>query len=99
MSISSGPHLLEPGAVLGGRYRLERRIAAGGMATVWLARDSELDRPVAVKVLSDVMAEDPSHAARFRREAHLAAGLSHPNLVRVFDYSGDTERPSREVLW
>jgi eukaryotic-like serine/threonine-protein kinase len=83
----------EPGAALGGRYRLERRIASGGMATVWLARDEELDRDVAVKVLSDVLGEDPSYVARFRREARVAAGVSHPNLVRMFDYAGEAERP------
>jgi serine/threonine protein kinase len=81
------------GAMLGDRYRLERRIAAGGMATVWLARDEELDRDVAVKVLSDVLAEDPAYVARFRREARVAARVSHPNLVRMFDYSGEAERP------
>jgi serine/threonine protein kinase len=81
------------GATLGGRYRLERRIAAGGMATVWLARDEELDRDVALKVLSDVLAEDPAYVARFRREARVAARVSHPNLVRMFDYSSEAERP------
>src|SRR3954452_14013726 len=81
------------GAMLGGRYRLERRIAAGGMATVWLARDEELDRDVALKVLSDVLAEDPAYVARFRREARVAARVSHPNLVRMFDYSSEAERP------
>ncbi len=82
-----------PGAVLGGRYRLERRIASGGMATVWLAHDEELDRDVAVKLLSDVLAEKPDYVARFRREARVAAGLSNPNLVGMLDYSGGTERP------
>src|SRR3954452_21460763 len=84
---------IEPGAMLGHRYRLERRIASGGMATVWLARDEDGDRDVAVKVLSDVLAEDPSYAARFQREARVAAQVSHPNLVRMFDYSGTAERP------
>jgi serine/threonine protein kinase len=82
-----------PGAVLGDRYRLERRIASGGMATVWLAHDEELDRQVAIKVLSDVLAEDPAYTERFRREARVAARLSNPSLVRMFDYSGETERP------
>jgi serine/threonine-protein kinase len=63
------------------------------MATVSLARDTALDRLVAVKVLSDVLAEDPAYVARFRREAHLAARLSHPNLVRIFDFSAESERP------
>src|SRR5947207_5222039 len=81
-----------PGARLGGRYRLERRIAGGGMATVWLGEDAELERPVAIKVLSDVLATDPGYRARFRREATVAARLAHPNLVRVFDF-GDGGRP------
>lgn len=88
-----GVPLLAPQTLLGGRYRLERRIATGGMASVWLARDEQLERPVAVKVLSDVLAEDPAYLARFRREARLAAGLSNPSLVRIFDYSGTAERP------
>jgi eukaryotic-like serine/threonine-protein kinase len=79
-------------ARLGGRYRIERRIAGGGMATVWLGEDVELGRPVAVKVLSDVLATDPAYRARFRREATVAARLAHPNLVRVYDF-GDDERP------
>jgi eukaryotic-like serine/threonine-protein kinase len=83
----------EPGSVLGGRYRLERPIATGGMATVWLAHDAELDRDVAVKILSDVLAENPTYTERFRREARVASRLSNPNLVRMFDYSGRTERP------
>jgi hypothetical protein len=82
-----------PGALLGDRYRLERRIASGGMATVWLAHDEELRRRVAIKVLSDVLAEDPAYTERFRREARVAAGLSNPNLVRIFDYSARSERP------
>jgi serine/threonine protein kinase len=93
MSPEGGTSAFGPGAVLGDRYRLERRIAAGGMATVWLAHDLQLDRDIAVKILSDVLAETPSYAERFRREARVAAGLSHPNLVRMFDYSGETERP------
>ena len=63
------------------------------MATVWLAHDEELDRQVAIKVLSDVLAEDPAYTERFRREARVAAGLSDPNLVQVFDYSARSERP------
>jgi eukaryotic-like serine/threonine-protein kinase len=93
MTPPGGAQLLEAGTILGGRYVLERRIAAGGMATIWLGRDEELQRPIAVKVLSDVLAEDPAYVARFQREAQLAAGLSHPNLVRVFDFSKESERP------
>src|SRR5947207_1940707 len=67
--------------------------ASLGMATARLARDEELARDVAVKVLSDVLGEDPSYVARFRREARVAARVSHPHLVRMFDYAGEAERP------
>src|SRR5918997_2863986 len=63
------------------------------MAAVWLGHDEVLDRPVAVKVLSDTIASDPGFVARFRREAQTAAGLSHPNLVGVYDFSEEGERP------
>jgi serine/threonine protein kinase len=82
-----------PGVTLGDRYRLEGRIASGGMATVWLARDTELERDVAVKVLSEVLAEKPDYVARFRREARVAARLANPSLVGMLDYSDETERP------
>jgi serine/threonine-protein kinase len=81
------------GAVLKDRYRLERILGAGGMAAVWLGHDDVLDRPVAVKVLSDTISSDPGFLARFRREATVAARLSHPNLVDVYDYSESGERP------
>ena len=75
------------------RYRLERTLGRGGMAAVWLGHDEVLDRPVAVKVLADTIAGDPGFVARFRREAHTAAGLSHPNLADVYDFSEEDERP------
>jgi serine/threonine protein kinase len=81
------------GEVLKDRYRLERMLGRGGMAAVWLGHDEVLDRPVAVKVLSDTIAGDPGFVARFRREAHTAAGVSHPNLVDVYDFSEEGERP------
>ena len=81
------------GSTLKGRYRLERLLGAGGMAAVWLGHDDVLDRPVALKVLSDTIASSPDFLARFRREAKLAAGLSHPNLVDIYDYSESSERP------
>ncbi len=76
-----------------GRYELRRRIGAGGASTVWLAHDSVLDRPVAVKLLSEAFASDEAWLARFRREARLAASLQHPNLVGIYDYDADAERP------
>jgi hypothetical protein len=81
------------GELLKDRYRLERTLGRGGMAAVWLGHDEVLDRQVAVKVLSDTIATDPGFVARFRREARTAAALSHPNLVGVYDYSDEGERP------
>jgi len=81
------------GELLKDRYRLERTLGRGGMAAVWLGHDEVLDRPVAVKVLADTIASDPGFVARFRREATTAAGLSHPNLVGVYDFSEEGERP------
>jgi hypothetical protein len=81
------------GDLLKNRYRLERMLGRGGMAAVWLGQDEVLERPVAVKVLSDTIADDPGFVARFRREAQVAARLSHPNLVGVYDFSEEGERP------
>ncbi|MCE2525539.1 MAG: PASTA domain-containing protein [Acidimicrobiia bacterium] len=78
--------------VLGGRYELLRRLAQGGMATVYLARDRQLDRHVALKMLHPQFAADPTFAERLRREAHAAAGLSHPNIVGVYDWGRQGER-------
>jgi len=85
--------MIAKGARLKDRYRLERLLGRGGMASVWLASDRVLERPVAVKVLSDTIASDPEFLARFRREARVAAGLSHPNLIGVYDYAEGAERP------
>jgi len=82
----------EGGSLADGRYTLERRLGVGGMAAVWLARDERLGRLVAIKALSDALAGEEGYVRRFRREARVAAGLSHPNLVRVFDF-GDDPRP------
>ena len=81
------------GELLKDRYRLERTLGRGGMAAVWLGQDEVLERPVAVKVLADTIAADPGFVARFRREAQTAAGVSHPNLVGVYDFSEEGERP------
>ena len=80
-------------AVAGGRYSLERPLGHGGMASVYLARDTELDRLVAVKVLDERAASDERLRRRFVREARLAARLSHPNVVNVFDAGEDGGRP------
>ena len=84
---------IHDGTVLKDRYRIDRLLGRGGMASVWRGHDRVLDRPVAVKVLSDAIASDPEYLARFSREARVAASLSHPNLVRVFDFAEAGERP------
>jgi eukaryotic-like serine/threonine-protein kinase len=73
-----------------GRYRIERALGQGGMAVVYLARDEELQRLVAVKVLAKHLAGDDNFRARFLQESRLASRLSHPNVVRVYD-AGETE--------
>jgi eukaryotic-like serine/threonine-protein kinase len=78
------------GSTIDGRYRLLRRIGSGGMADVWLAEDPHLQRRVALKILHRRFAQDREFVERFRREAEHAAGLSHPNIVAVFD-RGDVE--------
>jgi eukaryotic-like serine/threonine-protein kinase len=80
-------------AIAGGRYRLERPLGHGGMASVFLARDTELDRAVALKLLAENLGGDESVRRRFVREARLAARLSHPNVVSVFDAGEDDGRP------
>ncbi len=80
---------VEADVLLGGRYRLTRRMAAGGMGQVWEAEDTVLHRKVAIKVLSDGLSSDPKSSERFRREARAAAGLAHPNVAGVFDYGED----------
>jgi len=72
--------------VYGGRYELHRRLARGGMADVYLARDQLLDRPVAVKVLFPQYAAEATFVQRFRREAQDSANLNHPNIVGVYDW-------------
>jgi serine/threonine-protein kinase len=81
------------GRLLDGRYAVESFIAHGGMASVYLATDTRLDRRVAVKVLHAHLAGDRETLARFQREARAAARLSHPNVVAVYDQGTDGERP------
>ena len=82
---------------IAGRYRLESRLGFGGMSTVHLARDLRLERPVAVKLLAEHLADDPAFVSRFQREAQAAARLVHPNIVQVFD-SGRDERTAQYFI-
>ncbi len=75
------------------RYRLDSRIATGGMGEVWRATDTNLGREVAVKVLKDEYADDPSFRARFETEAQHAGALHHPNIATVYDYGSGADRP------
>ena len=77
------------GVVLEGRYRLEERLARGGMSTVYAATDLRLHKTVAVKVMAEHLAHDPTFVDRFTREARAAAMLSHPNVVGVSDQGSD----------
>jgi serine/threonine-protein kinase len=88
MDSPTGPAVLpDPliGTLVDGRYQVVSRIARGGMATVYEAIDTRLDRTVALKMMSAALAEDPGFVTRFRREARAAAQLSHPHVVAVFD--------------
>ena len=77
------------GRLLDGRYRVDERVARGGMATVYVGLDTRLDRPVAIKVMHVQYAEDADFVARFGREARSAARLNHPCVVSVYDQGED----------
>jgi beta-lactam-binding protein with PASTA domain/predicted Ser/Thr protein kinase len=77
------------GSIVDKRYRVLRRIGSGGMADVWLAEDTHLQRQVALKVLHSRYLQDQQFVERFQREAEHAAGLQHPNIVAVFDRGAD----------
>lgn len=77
------------GVLLEGRYRVERRLASGGMSQVYVGHDERLDRPVAIKVMNADLAADPAFIARFTREARAAARILHPNIVTVHDQGTD----------
>lgn len=77
------------GRVIDGRYRVTRHLADGGMGSVFVARDLRLERDVALKVMRADLARDDAFVARFRREAHSAARLTHPNVVAVTDQGSD----------
>ena len=83
-----GDHLID--SLFDGRYLISRKLGSGGMANVYLAMDQELGRRVAIKILDDRHASDEQFVERFRREAQNAAGLSHPNIVSIYD-RGDSE--------
>ncbi|WP_213455690.1 serine/threonine-protein kinase [Rhizomonospora bruguierae] len=81
--------MLSPGVSLGNRYRLDERIAGGGMGDVWRGTDEVLGRTVAVKVLLPALLEEPGFAERFRGEARTMATINHPGVVDVYDFGSD----------
>ena len=80
---------VRPGSTIAGRYRLDALVGEGGMSTVWRATDMSLSREVAIKVLLEEVAAQADAVARFRREAHSAAKLNHPNIVQIYDTGVD----------
>src|SRR5919106_4312082 len=76
-----------------GKVRIEREIAKGGMAEVYLGTHLTLDRLVAVKVMHNYIEADPEFQSRFEREAKVVAGLRHPNIVQLFDFDTENGRP------
>jgi serine/threonine-protein kinase len=83
--------MISPGVTLGGRYRLEERIAGGGMGDVWRGTDEVLGRTVAVKILLPALLDEPGFAERFRGEARTMATINHPGVVDVYDYGSDQQ--------
>src|SRR5256714_11312271 len=81
--------MVSPGTTLGGRYRLDERIAGGGMGDVWRGTDEVLGRTVAIKVLLPALLEEPGFAERFRGEARTMATINHPGVVDVYDYGSE----------
>ena len=75
--------LLEPGTTLGA-YAVTAKIGEGGMGEVYRARDTKLDRDVALKVLPEAFTQDPDRLARFEREAKVLASLNHPNIAAIY---------------
>ncbi|MEQ4300457.1 serine/threonine-protein kinase [Plantactinospora sp. B6F1] len=83
--------MLKPGVLLGNRYRLDERIAGGGMGDVWRGTDEVLGRTVAVKILLPALLDEPGFAERFRGEARTMATINHPGVVDVYDYGSDQQ--------
>ena len=83
----------EPQAIIGGKYRLVRRLAGGGMGAVWLARHQTLDSDIAVKLMSPALIDTPTARSRFEREAKASAQLKSPHIVRVHDYGVEDGTP------
>ncbi|MGX1771826.1 serine/threonine-protein kinase [Nocardia brasiliensis] len=91
--------MLNNGAMIANRYRLQRLIATGGMGQVWEALDTRLDRRVAVKVLKSEFSADPTFRHRFRTEAKTTAQLNHPGIAGIYDYGETTDPQGSETAY
>lgn len=91
--------MLNNGAMIADRYRLQRLIATGGMGQVWEALDTRLDRRVAVKVLKAEFSADPTFRHRFRTEAKTTAQLNHPGIAGIYDYGETTDPQGSETAY
>jgi eukaryotic-like serine/threonine-protein kinase len=90
--------MIGPGTMLGGRYRLDERIASGGMGDVWRCVDDVLGRTVAVKILLSSLLEEPGFTERFRVEARTMATINHPGVVDIYDYGSDPKAGAYLVM-
>lgn len=81
--------MVSPGTLLNGRYRIDERIASGGMGDVWKGTDEVLDRTVAIKIMLPALLEEPGFVKRFHAEAKTMAGINHPGVVRIYDFGND----------
>lgn len=90
-NVQAGQAPLAPGqAIIGGRFVLQRQLGQGGMGQVWLARDTTLDEPRALKFVLPMLLSDANARKRLRNEARLGTHLAHPRIVRVFDFAEET---------
>jgi hypothetical protein len=87
MMANIGAVVLDTGAVLGGRYEIEKLLGMGGMGAVYRARDRELDRAIGLKIIRPDLVGDAEILARFKRELILARQVTHRNIIRIFDLS------------
>jgi len=93
----SGPNQDLQGRLIG-RYQVLSRLGSGGHGEVWLAEDSQLGRPVAIKLLSPEYASRPDHIQRLYTEARISSSLNHPNIVTIYD-TGHAQRAATEVFF
>ena len=82
---------VKPGTIFGGSYRIDSVLGEGGMGTVYLATQTSMNRPVALKTLLPDLITDAKNVKRFYQEAQAASQLNHPNIVRIFDFGIDNE--------